>query len=113
MTLGELNDNDREAIWKTTDYNDFEMRIEMLKALQGSATDMQFEDRLFFMNKLLAIPQQKIHDRELDLVKDIASYGKDDERSVEISKRGLEFMWALAFEGDAIGEQQQEEDGEQ
>ena len=105
MTMGELTDEDREAIWKTTDYNDFEMRIEILKSLQGSATDMLFEDRLFFMNKLLQIPLDKIHDRELDLVKDIASYGKDDERSVEISKRGLEFMWALAFEGEALGEE--------
>ena len=33
MTLGELSDEDRESIWMTTNYNDFEMRIEMLKTL--------------------------------------------------------------------------------
>ena len=109
MTLNELSDDDREAIWKTTDYNDFEMRIEMLKTLQGAAPDMKYEDRIFFMNKLLAIPLDKIHDREIDLVTAISSYGKEDERSVEISKVGLEFMWKLAFEGDPLEEEQDDQ----
>jgi hypothetical protein len=33
MILNELTDDDREAVWKTTDYNDREMKLEILKAL--------------------------------------------------------------------------------
>jgi hypothetical protein len=70
---------------------------------------MRYEDRIFFMNKLLAIPLDKISDREIDLVTAISSYGKEDERSVEISKVGLEFMWKLAFEGVSLDEGEQDD----
>ena len=56
MTMGKLNDEYREMIWLTTDYNDFEMKQEILKSLQGSAPHMNHDDRVFFMNKLLKIP---------------------------------------------------------
>jgi hypothetical protein len=85
MNMGEIKDEERETIWKTTDMNDYEMKVEILKSLQGSAPHMAFEDRTFYMNKLLAIDPEDVIDRQIDLVKEICSTGRDDERNQEIA----------------------------
>lgn len=99
LNMGEVKDEDRETIWKTTDMNDHEMKVEILKSLQGSAPHMAYEDRTFYMNKLLSIPPEDVIDRQIDLVKEICSTGRDDERNQEIAKQGLEYMWNIAFNG--------------
>ena len=99
MNMSEIKDEEREIIWKTTDMNDHEMKVEILKSLQGSAPHMAFEDRTFYINKLLAIPPEDVIDRQIDLVKEICSTGRDDERNQEIAKQGLEYMWNISFNG--------------
>ena len=97
ITLEQLTDEDREAIWHTTELNDDEMATEMLKSLQGAAVDMKFADRTYFLDKVSNNGAASLTDRHIDLVKEICSTGRDDAKSDEIAQRGLELLWNIAF----------------
>ena len=97
MSLEQLTDEDRELIWRTTDMNDVDMRVEILKSLTGAANDMLYADRRFFVGKVVCMPAEETTDRHIDLVKEICSTGRDDPRSSEIAQQGLEFMWSMMF----------------
>ena len=75
MTMDQLADEDREAIWRTTDMNDLDMQTEMLKSLQGTAPHMKFEDRHFFLERLASV--EDVSDRHVDLVKEFYNYNLD------------------------------------
>lgn len=42
----------RDQIWKTLDFNDPDLKIELLKALNGVSFEMMNEDRLYFIEKI-------------------------------------------------------------
>ena len=83
-----MTDEEREAIWRTTDMNDTDMQVEMLKSLQGSAVDMKIPDRAFFLNQIEHIIRTdvaSVTDRHIDLVKEICSTGRHLEGHDEIA----------------------------
>ena len=101
MTLEQLTDEDRDAVWRTTDMNDTDMQEQILKSLQGAAADMKYADRKFFLDRLAALFSEQtavLTDRHVDLVKEICSTGRDDEKCDEVAQRGLELLWTVAFE---------------
>ena len=95
--MEQLKDEDRELLWKITEMNDQDLRTDMLKALQGAAPDMKYEDRKYFLDKLVNMGEGDLGDRHIELVKEICSTGRDDPRAEEIASVGLEFMWKIAF----------------
>ena len=42
----------RDQVWKTLEYNDPDLKIEILKTLNGISVDMQNEDRIYFVDKI-------------------------------------------------------------
>jgi|APCry1669190327_1035288.scaffolds.fasta_scaffold21064_1 hypothetical protein len=42
----------RDQIWKTLDFNDPDLKIELLKTLNGVSFEMLNEDRLYFIEKI-------------------------------------------------------------
>lgn len=53
------------------EYNDPDLKIEILKTLNGITVDMQNDDRIYFVDKIQQIPQNEISDRLIDLLKEI------------------------------------------
>lgn len=53
------------------EYNDPDLKIEILKTLNGISVDMQNDDRIYFVDKIQQIPQNEISDRLIDLLKEI------------------------------------------
>ena len=100
MVKGKLSQEYRELVWQACFINDCEMKIDLYKVLIGAAQDMQKEDRLFFIDKMLQIPLNKIIDREVELVTNLSSALRGRTDCEDIQQRGLKFIWNISMGSD-------------
>jgi hypothetical protein len=73
MANNVLSDDDRQLIWEASELNDGELKVELYKALIGSAADMKTQDRDFFIEKVQSIQDCDLIDRHIELVTEICT----------------------------------------
>lgn len=100
MVKGQLGEEWRQLVWQASLINDGEMKVDLYKVLIGASADMQKEDRLFFIERVLSIPKAEIIDREVELVAELCTALRGRQDCEDIAARGLDFIWSMALGSD-------------
>mmetsp|Transcript_39087 Transcript_39087/g.59601 ORF Transcript_39087/g.59601 Transcript_39087/m.59601 type:complete len:93 (-) Transcript_39087:6899-7177(-) len=84
-------------IWNLSEENDGEMSEEVYKSLQGAASEMRAEDRLFLISKIETIPEEQLSARHIKLVSHICIH-KNSKEQQEVSDKGLRILYGMFIE---------------